>query len=345
MGTRFAPKTWVLTKEETPSTFETWKENLLFNLTIDGSFAEFLAEGFTWSPPSVLNRGLVDDGEDITNRRTAVQKVAYLNLMLGSIAGYASVIRRSFFTQDARSLHDIWSRLRTYYHFRKTGSLILDYHSLVLEPGESYESYWERLSSFIDDNLLGPNDQMKHLGEEYTMQEVTTPTLLNLSVVHWLKSIHVGLPALVKQRYATELRNTTLVSLRDEISESLDSLIAELSGDNANISRSSYQSKFPTRKTTFRSKFSNKTTSSNNSKTCILCQTAKRPFNHFLSECSYLPESDRRYMTKSRLINVSDDDYESDKEAKSSTVSVTYEEPLDPRFRRVDIEASPILEV
>ena len=64
MGTRFAPKTWVLTKEETPSSFETWKENLIFNLTIDGSFAEFLKEGFTWNPTSVVHMGLVDDADN-----------------------------------------------------------------------------------------------------------------------------------------------------------------------------------------------------------------------------------------------------------------------------------------
>jgi hypothetical protein len=337
MGTRFAPKTWVLTKEETPSSFETWKENLIFNLVIDGSFVEFLREGFTWSSPSVLHRGLVDDG-DIDNKRTAQQKAAYLSLMLGSIAGYAPIVRRSFFTQEATSLHDIWSRLRTYYHFRKTGALILDFPTLVLESGESHESFWERLSSFLDDNLLSPNDHMKHLGEEVVTHEKTSPTLLNLTVVHWLRSIHLGLPALVKQRYATELRNTSLASLRDEISESLDCLVAELSGDNANISRSSYQTKFQSGKT-FKSKSSYK---KSNARNCVLCQTAKRPANHYLSECQYLPESDKRYMANSRLVEVSDDD---DDEAKSNAVSIVSEEPVNPSLRRVDIEASPILEV
>ena len=128
MGTRFAPRPWILSKEETPSSFETWKENLLFNLTVDGSFSEFLQEGYTWSPPSVLHRGLVDDEAATANSRTALQKEAYLNLMLGSIAGFAPVIRRTYFMQEACSLHDIWSRLRTYYRFRKTGALILLYH-------------------------------------------------------------------------------------------------------------------------------------------------------------------------------------------------------------------------
>ena len=57
-----------------------------------------------------------------------------------------------------------------------------------------------------------------------------SPTLLNVCVVLWLNSIHSALPALVKQRYATELKNKSLASIREEISESLDALLAELSG-------------------------------------------------------------------------------------------------------------------
>ena len=334
MATRFAPKTWALTKEETPSSFETWKENLLFNLTIDGSFNEFLAEGFTWKAPTVLNRGLRDDEGDGQNKRTAAQKVLCLNMMLGSIAGYAPIIRRTFFTNEACSLHDIWSRLRTYYHFRKTGALILDYEALVPDPGESHESYWERLSAFVDDNLLSPTDNIKHLGAKVTAQERLSPTLLNLTVVHWLKCIHPGLPSLVKQKYATELRNSTLASLRDEISESLDSLVAELTGDNANVSRS-YQ------KPRFRSQRQNQRSS--NMKNCILCQTAKRPANHFLSQCPYLPEHDKRFMARARLVEASDNE-EDDDEPSTKAISII-EENISTNLRRVDIEASPMLYV
>ena len=342
MGTRFAPKTWVLSKEETPSSFETWKENLIFNLTIDGSFAEFLTEGFQWAAASVANRGLVADEAGTANARTAQQKKAYLELMLGSIAGYAPIIRRSFFTQEARSLQDIWTRLRTYYKFRKTGALILEFHNLVFESGESHESFWERISAFIDDNLLSPHDKIQHLGVDILEQEKTSPTLLNLSVVHWLKCIHPGLPSLVKQRYATELRNTTLVSLRDEISESIDSLLAELTGENASVARSSYQSKFQSGKSSFKSKSSHKKPSS---KSCILCITAKRPANHFLSECPYLPDSDRRYMTNSRLVEASDEEDDYDERANAKSISIeptkTQVPSLSSTSRRVDIESSP----
>ena len=331
MTTRFAPKTRILTNDESPSSFETWKENLVFNLTIDGSFEEFLVEGFSWSSPSVENRGLINGTGEDTPRRTAKQKLAYLNLMLGSIASYAPIISRRFITQEAVSLDAIWSRLRTHFGFRKTGALILDLHNISPEAGESHEALWERLYSFIDDNLLSPNDNIKHLGGGVTESETITPTLLNITVVTWLRCIHSGLPALVKQRYATELRNNTLSSLRDEISESLDALISDLSNDGVVVSRSSQPN---------RSRYQNKQnfksfSSQNQNRSCVICLTAKRTAGHYLSECPYLPDDDRRYLkSRTRLVEASEEE-ELQHELQDDEASV----------RRVDIESSPELHV
>jgi hypothetical protein len=46
-------------------------------------------------------------------------------------------------------------------------------------------------------------------------------------ILTWLRLIHTELPALVKQRYGTELRSKTLASFKPEISQALDSLLEE----------------------------------------------------------------------------------------------------------------------
>ena len=336
---KFAPKPHKLTETENPSSFETWKDNLIFHLTMDGSFEEFLEDNYTWNLASVAHRGLSNDpaGE---GGKTAKQKEALLQLMLGSIASYAPVIPRKFVTREALSLTEIWNRLRTHYGFRKSGALILDLASFTNgpNPGESHEMLWERLYSFLDDNLMFPGDGIKHLGLE-PIGETMSPTLLNVCVVLWLHCIHSGLPALVKQRYASELRNKSLASLREEISESLNALLAELTGENAAVSRMSRPYKY---QSTRNQSFGNAT--SNQKNFCILCSTNNRQANHYLSTCTFVPESDRKFMRKSwaRGIEVQEDDEYIEPDnivPNTDRVSVSH----DSQVRRVDVEHSPVL--
>ena len=121
----FAPKCRILTTNESQGSFETWKETLLFNLTLDGTFEFLLDEDVKWGGVNVQNRGMVDDTGEGDDKKTGKQKAAILSLLLGTIAGYAPVISRLFITQEALCLNDIWHRLRIYYGFRKSGALIL----------------------------------------------------------------------------------------------------------------------------------------------------------------------------------------------------------------------------
>ena len=76
----------------------------------------------------------------------------------------------------------------------------------------------------MDDNLLKANGSIRHHGENVTNDEELTPTLENVIVITWLRLVHPDLPALIKQRYGTELRSQTLASLKPEISQALKSL-------------------------------------------------------------------------------------------------------------------------
>ena len=94
-----APKQWSLTKEETITSFESWRQNLKYVLSLDRNFAAFIEDGAEWEKKSRndRHRGLVDDDEEnedipAAQRRTAAQKVIHLELMLGQIANYCPVI-------------------------------------------------------------------------------------------------------------------------------------------------------------------------------------------------------------------------------------------------------------
>ncbi len=91
-STHRAPKQWSLSKNETISSFENWRQNLIYTLSLDSNFAPFLVEGVTWGKKTRAQplRGFTDDGEDVAEnqRQTAQQKVNFLELMLGQIANY-----------------------------------------------------------------------------------------------------------------------------------------------------------------------------------------------------------------------------------------------------------------
>ena len=85
----------------------------------------------------------------------------------------------------------------------------------------------ERLYAFVDDNLVGPLDGIKHCGE-VPEQDNRSASMLNIAIVLWLRIIHHDLLSLVKRRFATELRGKTIFSIREEITESLQSLMHDL---------------------------------------------------------------------------------------------------------------------
>ncbi|KAL5011512.1 hypothetical protein ScPMuIL_010063 [Solemya velum] len=73
-----APKQWCLTKNETINSFENWKQNLQYTLSLDTNFSAFLVHGATWEKKTRTTplRGFVDDDGVVpeARRRTAQQK-------------------------------------------------------------------------------------------------------------------------------------------------------------------------------------------------------------------------------------------------------------------------------
>ena len=180
MNSNRAPKQWSLTKNETITTFEAWRQNLQYSLSLGTNFAPFLVDNFSWMKKASTSpqRGLTSDGEDvpISRRRTANQKNVHLELMLGQIINSLNTI-----IKNPTSVKSIWQAIRAPYGFQSTGTHFLDFASIKLDVNERPEDLFQR--SFIDDNLLIANSSIIHHGDTITADEELSPPLENLVVL------------------------------------------------------------------------------------------------------------------------------------------------------------------
>ena len=225
------------------------------------------------------------------------------------IANYCCVIYRNSIIKQSVSLDDIWRKILQHYGFQSTGSHFLELANITLLPNERHVDLYQRIMAFFEDNLLIANGNLTYHGESIDTDEDLSPTLENTIVVLWLKTIHPGLPQLVKQRYGPELRDKTVASLKPEISLAMSSLLDELKSIEENPILSA-ATPFPTRP---RSSHPKRTV-----KSCILCKAANCTgvAPHFLTKCPFLPEADRLFMGCTRLIPGDDGDNFDDPECE-----------------------------
>ena len=352
MATNRAPKQWALTKYETITSYEAWRQNLQYTLSLDNNFAVFLLEDTTWLRKTSTSplRGLENDGEDVpeARRRTAAQKLTHLELMLGQVANFCPVISRNTIVKNSTSMRAIWQAIRAHYGFQSTGAHFLDFNNIHLEADERPEDLYQRLLSFIDDNLLKANGNIRHHGENITSDEELTPSLENIIVMTWLRLLHTDLPTLVKQRYGTELRSQTLASLKPEISQALDSLLDEIHSSNeAKVLRTAFRRSSQQRYNRIEpSQPTN--TKRGATKCCPICKQAKRSqFQHYLSQCPFLPDEDRQYLARTRQVTGEAHDLSdrSDSEPEPDTQSCFKNNRVKSTAYRVSTKQSPHLKM
>ena len=115
-----APRQWCLTKTETVNTFENWRHNLVYTLSLDPNFAQFIASDAKWEKRCAAhpNRGFTDD-IDLASGRTDIQQTYMLDLMLGQIANFCPVISRNTIAKNA---------LQVYLAFGKRSVCITDFN-------------------------------------------------------------------------------------------------------------------------------------------------------------------------------------------------------------------------
>ena len=73
---------------------------------------------------------------------------------MGQVANYCPVISRNALVRNSTSLNTIWRTIRAHFGFQSTGAHFLDFNYIHLESDERPEDLYQRLVSFIEDNLL-----------------------------------------------------------------------------------------------------------------------------------------------------------------------------------------------
>ncbi len=210
------------------NSFENWRQNMIYTLSLDPNFAPYLIDDTTWGKKTrdAPLRGFTNGTG--ANAMTAQQKVAALEMMLGQIANFCPVISRNTIVKNSTSLRSIWQAIRLHYGFQSTGAHFIDFCEISYQPGENPEDLYQRLVAFVEDNLLKQGGGISHHGEDIQADEELTPTLENFIVLTWLRLIHNNLHRLTKQRYATKLRSRSLASIKPEISIAVKSLNDEI---------------------------------------------------------------------------------------------------------------------
>lgn len=73
--------------------------------------------------------------------------------------------------------------------FQSSGANFLNFANIQMQSDESHVDLFQRLTSFVEDNLLSSNCGISHHGEPISEDEEVTPTMKNLIVLTWLQLI------------------------------------------------------------------------------------------------------------------------------------------------------------
>jgi len=273
------PKQWVLTENETITSFANWQSNIIYHLSLNNEFAPFIEPTATWQKQSVLNRGLKNDPNTVAEneRKTGTQKNIILERMLGLISQFAPSLLRSDIIKRSTSLQWIWKRIRKHYSFCQSEVNFLKISTIKRQEGERYETLFQRIVAHLEDNLLTTESGLMHDGTLVTENEEMSPTTERLAVYLWLNLIDERLASYVARVFAHDLQTKSLKDIQPQICSAMDSLLQEINTQEeiqVQYSKSSYhnsqqQRRPPNRRTTQRPNQRNKS--------CLLCKAANRP--------------------------------------------------------------------
>ena len=337
-GNQFRPpKQWALKDTETITSFERWKTNCLFHISLTNEFAIFL-EG-EWADKSVPNHGLQDDPADRLDRKTAAQKSIILDRMLALIAQFVPSLLQDDITTDATSLSWIWNRLRRYYSFSKSEVNFLKINVIRHEESERYETLFQRIIAHLKDNLLTVGSNLRHNGAVPADNERLSPTSERLAVYLWLRIIDNRLPSYVSREYAHDLQSMTLKDLQPRLAENMDCILQHLNTCE-DIQVQYTRSRFPNRRSNNNNNNANNNSNANNNnrasnsnrptpaprKICILCRASGRPhMGHTANNCWFTSRQEKQQMIQTLLVEIdAEADAQFDTDGASAPDSIHY---------------------
>ena len=343
------PKQWVLTEQETITSFASWQSNIIYHLSLNNEFAQFIEPTAAWQKQSVTNRGLANDPNTVpeNRRRTALQKNIILDQMLGLIAQFSPSLLRSDIIKRSTSLQWIWQRIRKHYSFCQSEVNFLKLSTIKRQEGERFETLFQRIVAHIEDNLLTTESGLTHDGAQVTENEEMSPTTERLAVYLWLNLIDERLPSYVARVFAHDLQSRSLKDIQPQICAAMDSLLTELNVQEdiqISYSRSSYNNRRYPGKPSQRKSHPQK--SHQKSKSCILCKAASQPYQgHHVSTCWFISKFDKMEIASALAVEVDpgndiDDPLEEHSDVKSCT-SAPPADKQDTSVARVQSNSSP----
>ena len=242
---KYGPKVIPLGDQETLSSLEQWRQNVLYHLRLNEDFRPFLNKDFGKKTRANPLRGLTDDEEVRTIKNTVgadvlvttiVQskedKCFIVDTLLEQIANFAPTIPRNDIVRDSANLQDVWGKIRLYFNLEKSGALANECWSVKRKPDETPQALFARLKQTYDENLITSHG-LAHVDGPLEEDEEMSPSLHSTLILHWLNILHPQLRDAVTSRFSTQLRSRTYASLFPEISRSVCSLLEELNGEAA----------------------------------------------------------------------------------------------------------------
>ena len=348
----FKVKQWKLTSDDKidVTDFENWKTWLLYCIGNDTSASPFLPPA-AWQASAVdETRGLVGDAEGAVPRLSQAQKIANLEMMLGFVAVNTPILSRRQIVHESTSLEWVFNEIREYFGFQVTGARWLDFESITLKPDERPQALYQRLNSFVDENLRKRGSPLLHKGQACAADEKRSETVDNMIMSRWLHLVNAKLPMIVKTQYSVQLKTQTVASLKSDIFSSLDSLLLMCEADPQSC-RTSFQPRprgGGTGGNNQRFQQGRQQQPDRNKGTgripprCSICTKAGQPSDHYLRQCKFLLPHDQSYL--SRQVDLEDlsledtttyeDDYH---KFDTANTALTDPPPTEPSVGRVQV--------